>query len=148
MSCTYGKSPPAHSQLAAPLFASYGPLCCLLVAACQDLHGTSEVSIPAADLKNWSFPDPYPTTVVLSVKLLEFNISDLALWLLHPELTISLRRVRSNETKFWYMMFALDAETGAHASSVITPVEAGSKYTVLRDFLLTVGLCKVGSCRQ
>lgn len=76
-----------------------------------------------------------PATTV-SVKLPEFYLANLALWFLRAEAQFGIWGMSNDETKFWHIVPALDAEASNHAALIINSAKPRETYATLMTFLL------------
>jgi hypothetical protein len=73
----------------------------------------------------------------VSIKLPSFWCSGSAAWFFQAEAQFALRGIVSDETKYYYVVAALDSTTAQRATSVLQDPPAGdTKYQSLKDFLL------------
>lgn len=78
---------------------------------------------------------PLAVTTV-SVKLPEFFQADPESWFQCAEAQFGIRAGSNDETKFWHVLAALDAETSAHTARTIFQAKTRSKYQAIKEFLI------------
>lgn len=72
----------------------------------------------------------------MAVELPVFYPSDPVSWFQRAEGQFGVRSITQDEMKFWYVLSALDAKTSTRASRVIARLTKGTKYELLKDFLI------------
>lgn len=72
----------------------------------------------------------------MSVKLPDFYATDPASWCLSAKAQFGLRAVFSDDTKYWYILSALDMETSACAVRAVSNIPPRKKYSTLKRLLL------------
>ena len=79
----------------------------------------------------------------VSLKLPTFWTSQSEVWFVQAEAQFELRRVTADETKYFYVLAALDQETATRVLDLIRRPPNEDKYKALKDRLIdTFGLSK------
>ena len=79
----------------------------------------------------------------VSLKLPTFWTSQPEVWFAQAEAQFSLRRITTDDTKYFYVLAALDQETATRLLDLINRPPADNKYQVLKDRLIdTFGLSR------
>lgn len=72
----------------------------------------------------------------VAVKLPQFWTKNSAAWFAQAEAQFAIRGVTQDDTKYFYVVAALDAETATRASAVLLSPPAADKYETIKSFLL------------
>ena len=82
-----------------------------------------------------------PEQNAVSLKLPSFWSSQPEVWFAQAEAQFALRGIITDETKYFYIIAALDQDSATRLLDLITRPPQEKKYTVLKDWLLrTFGL--------
>lgn len=73
---------------------------------------------------------------MVSIKLPSFYQEDPQGWFLQAEAQFGICGVTADDTHYWYVMAALDAETTSHVGRTLKSTAPGKKFPALEDFLL------------
>lgn len=79
---------------------------------------------------------PTASVNAASIKLPEFWTEDPELWFARVEAQFSTRDIKNGDTKFNYVVAALDNATAAEVKSILLNPPAADKYEALRDALM------------
>lgn len=74
--------------------------------------------------------------LTVSIKLQDFYTKDPEAWFTCPEAQFGICSVTQNETRFWYVLTSLDAETSTHTNRIVHDAKTGSKYQCLKEHLI------------
>lgn len=67
----------------------------------------------STDLQDLGVAVPTPTVATVVVKLLAFWTANLVAWFAQAKAQFSLRHIQAEETRYWYVISALDSSTSA-----------------------------------
>ena len=81
-------------------------------------------------------PQPVPAVYAATVKLPEFWQQDPEPWFQHVEAQFRLRGITADETRYYHVVSALDAQTTRRAMGVLRDPPAADKYGALKTLLL------------
>ena len=73
----------------------------------------------------------------VSLKLPAFWVSSPEAWFCHVEAQFGVRNITTDDTKYHYIVAALDSETATRALSVLNSPPATDKYNSLKTFLIS-----------
>lgn len=76
------------------------------------------------------------TVAAVAVKLPGFWTRNSAAWFAQAEAQFAIRGVTQEDTKYYYVVAALDASTATRASTVLLSPPADGKYQAIKSFLL------------
>ena len=77
----------------------------------------------------------------VSIKLPTFWVHSPQTWFAQSEAQFAIRGVTADDTKYYYVVSALDSETANRALSILSDPPATDKYKAIKDFLIgTYGL--------
>ena len=72
----------------------------------------------------------------VAVKLPSFWTANAAAWFTQAEAQFALRKITQDETKYYYVVAALDADTATRANILLRQPPATEKYAAVKKFLL------------
>ena len=77
------------------------------------------------------------TAAAVSVKLPTFWTTMAAAWFTQAEAQFGLRGITSDDTRYWHVVAALDAETATRAASILQHPPPTDRYITLKEFLVS-----------
>ncbi|HIE74851.1 MAG TPA: hypothetical protein EYP93_01265 [Gammaproteobacteria bacterium] len=81
---------------------------------------------------------PVATVGAVTLKLPTFWSNKAALWFAQAEAQFGLRSITADDTKFWYLVAALDQDSASQVEDVIKAPPDANKYQMLKDRLTAV----------
>lgn len=81
--------------------------------------------------------DETPLLQAVSVKLPVFWTANPRAWFAQVEAQFAIKRITVDETKYYYVVSALDADTATRALSILTSPPSVDKYQSIKSFLIS-----------
>ena len=73
---------------------------------------------------------------VVSLKLPIFWTSQLQVWFAQAKAQFEIRKITAEDTKYYYVVFALDQDTATHLLDLLSSLPDADKYKALKQWLL------------
>lgn len=108
-------------------------------ASCQILATHSYNSSPGTpepspvDCKPSAAP---PMASAVTIKLPDFYVNDPEAWFARAEAQFRIHSTNQDETKYWYVLASLNAETSTRVTRITHEVKPGEKYCKLKNFMI------------
>ena len=73
----------------------------------------------------------------MALKLSLFRTSCLSAWFFQIETQFSIRNITADDTKYYYIISALDSDTATRAQSLLVSPPTENKYQAIKNFLIS-----------